>query len=222
MSTAVRVFLVDDHPVVIAGLTSLLAAAEGIEFIGSASSGEQALEELRTLEVDVVLLDHRLGNGMDGVELTQRLSLPPRSVTCVALTAEPDAKALRAFLAAGATGLLLKQADPGVIVQALRCAAEGAMFVDPRLTPLLMHEVSSGAADRIGLQLGSRERALLHLMADGLSNQEIALELGVSMGSVKSYVSTLLRQLGAMRREEAIAIAIREGVLPARTSGRSS
>jgi DNA-binding NarL/FixJ family response regulator len=211
MAAPVRVFLVDDHPVVLAGLVAVLSRHEGIDVAGTATSGEQALEILADLEVDLVLLDHRLGAGIDGVELCRRLSAEPYSLRCLALSAGADATTLRTFLGAGSRGLLLKQADPEHIVDAIHSVMEGDMFVDPRMTTLLMEEVAGTAT---GLaSLNARERAVLRLIAAGFSNPEMARQLCVSHSSIKAYVSSILHKLHVNYRAEAVAIAAREGLL---------
>ncbi|MCU1591854.1 MAG: devR [Frankiales bacterium] len=211
MTDVIRVFIVDDHPVVVAGLMSMLAEPADIEVVGNASNGEDALVALAMTPADVVLLDHRLGSGMDGVELCERLTQPPYLLRCLALSAGADGPTLRAFIAAAASGFLLKHADPERIVDAVRSVAGGSLFVDPRLTPLLMDEVGGNAA-RVA-SLTARERGVLRLMAAGLSNPQIATQLCVSTSSVKAYVSSVLRKLEARHRAEAVAIAAREGLL---------
>ena len=220
MNPLIRVFLVDDHPVVLAGLTTLLERTDGMRVVGTAPTAEQALVDLRSLTVDVVLLDHRLGTGMDGVELCRRLTAPPYSLRCLALSAGADATTLRTFVEAGASGFLLKQADPENIVAGVRTVVSGAMFVDPRLTSLLMSEVGGTAT---GLSsLSPRERGVLRLVAAGLSNAEIARQMSVSYSSVKSYVSSVLHKLQVSHRAEAVAIAAREGLLDGCSVGTSS
>ena len=216
--TVIRVYIVDDHPVVLAGLATLFAAHGDIEVVGRARSGEQALCELPRVEADVVLLDHRLGEGIDGVELCRRLTAEPYSHRCLALSASADAVTLRAFLAAGASGLLLKQSDPDRIVSAVRTVAGGSMFADPRLTALVMSEVGGNSTGIASLT--ERERGVLKLAAAGLNNQQIAQQLCVSRGSVKAYVSSLLHKLQVTHRAEAVAIAAREGLLDGAAHGR--
>jgi DNA-binding NarL/FixJ family response regulator len=220
MSAPVRVFLVDDHPVVLAGLSAVLARTDGIEVVGTASTGEQALVDLTGLQPDVVLLDHRLGAGMDGVELCRRLTAEPYSLRCLALSAGADATTLRTFVSAGARGLLLKQADPDHIVGAIRSVVSGGMFVDPRMTSLLMGEVA-GNATGLG-SLSPRERGVLRLVAAGFSNPEIARQMSVSHSSVKSYVSSILHKLAVATRAEAVALAAREGLLDGASAGRAA
>lgn len=209
-SGATRVYVVDDHPVVLAGLVSLLAAQPDMAVVGQAASGEQALAELASCPADVALVDHRLGPGIDGVELCQRLTAAPYSVLCLALSAGPDAATLEAFAAAGARGFLPKQVDPTRIVAAVRAVAAGGVFVDPSLTSLMISTVHDRPCGFAGLS--RRERDVLRLIVDGRSNQEIADALFVSHSSAKSYVSALLRKLGMNNRAEAAAFAAREGL----------
>ena len=215
----IRVYVVDDHPVVLAGLVTLLGGQHDMDVIGGASSGEQALAELARTPADVALLDHRLGSGIDGVELCSRLTAEPYSMRCLALSAGTDALTLRAFVTAGASGFLPKQVDPARIVAAVRAVSSGGLFVDPSLTSLMVstvHEGSLGVAS-----LSRQEHEVLRLVGLGMSNQEIGDALCVSHSSAKSYVSALLRKLDVNTRAEAAAIAAQEGLLEAKPGGAS-
>lgn len=210
--TALTVYLVDDHPVVCSGLDALLSSQEDVQVLGYAHSAELALCELRERPADVVIVDHRLGGTMDGVELCRRITQPPYLARCLAMSASADGGSVRDFVCAGASGFLLKHADPERIVDAVRTVGRGASFIDQRVAELIAQELnpSSRAA---GLLLTAREREILDYVASGLSNREIALRLCVSTSSVKSYVSNLLRKLGVTHRTEAVAVAAREGLL---------
>jgi DNA-binding NarL/FixJ family response regulator len=213
------VYVVDDHPVVLAGLVTLLGGQQDMEVVGSASSGEQALAELARTPSDVVLVDHRLGAGMDGVELCDRLTDEPYSLRCLALSAGTDALTLRAFVAAGASGFLPKQVDPARIVAAVRAVASGGLFVDSSLTSLMISTVHES---RLGVSsLSRQEHEVLRYVGLGMSNQEIGDALCVSHSSAKSYVSALLRKLDVNTRAEAAAIAAQQGLLDAKPGGAS-
>jgi DNA-binding NarL/FixJ family response regulator len=214
------VYLVDDHPIVCAGLDALLSAQEGIEVIGWSHSAEMALCELRERPADVVVVDHRLGGAIDGVELCRRITADPYLARCLAMSASADGESVRSFVCAGASGFLLKHADPDRIVHAVRTVGGGASFIDQRVAELIAQELNP-AARGARMLLTPREREILDYVARGLSNREIAVKLCVSTSSVKSYVSNLLRKLGVTHRTEAVAVAAREGLL-ALVSGSGS
>jgi DNA-binding NarL/FixJ family response regulator len=205
--TTVRVYVVDDHPVVLAGLVTLLSNQADLAVVGQAASGEQALAQLDDLDVDIAVIDHRLGAGIDGVALCEALTGPPHELRCLALTAGADATTVQAFVGAGASGVVPKQAGPERIVEAVRAVAAGQAYVDVSLSALFLHGFRP--IDR----LSERERAVLRLVGRGLSNQEIADELVVSHSSAKSYVSVVLRKLEVETRAEAAVLAVREGLL---------
>lgn len=209
--TALTVYLVDDHPVVCSGLHALLSGQGDIDVVGYAHSAELALCELRERPADVVIVDHRLGGSMDGVELCKRITQEPYMARCLAMSASADGDSVRSFVCAGASGFLLKHADPDHIVDAVRTVGRGASFIDQRVAELIAQELNPQTRSR--LLLTPREREILEYVAHGLSNREIALRLCVSTSSVKSYVSNLLRKLGVTHRTEAVAVAAREGLL---------
>lgn len=209
--TALTVYLVDDHPVVCSGLDALLSGQEDITVVGYAHSAELALCELRERPADLVIVDHRLGGSMDGVELCKRITQEPYMARCLAMSASADGESVRSFVCAGASGFLLKHADADRIVDAVRTVGRGASFIDQRVAELIAQELNPQTRGR--LLLTPREREILEYVAHGLSNREIALRLCVSTSSVKSYVSNLLRKLGVTHRTEAVAVAAREGLL---------
>lgn len=217
--TALSVYLVDDHPVVCSGLDALLSGQDDIEVLGYSHSAELALCDLRERPADVVIVDHRLGGTMDGVELCRRITEPPYLTRCLAMSATADGESVRQFVCAGASGFLLKHADPDRIVDAVRTVGRGASFIDQRVAELIAQELNPATRGR--MLLTAREREILEYVAHGLSNREIALRLCVSTSSVKSYVSNLLRKLGVTHRTEAVAVAAREGLL-ALVSGSGS
>jgi two-component system, NarL family, response regulator DevR len=208
----IRVYVVDDHPVVVAGIAQLLSRLPGIEVVGTASSGEVALRDIEFAAPNVLVVDHRLGSGMTGIELCQAVTAPPLSIRCLALTANADPDAIRGFIDAGALGFLLKKSEPGAIETAVRSVARGERFVDQSVAHVLIHRIVEGTAAGVGA-LTPREKQVLGFVAAGLSNRQIADELCVSTSSVKGYVASLLRKLGVGHRAEAVAVAARSGGL---------
>ena len=203
------VYLVDDHPVVREGLSRFVESQQGLEIAGTAASAARALCELRASPVDVVVVDYRLDD-MSGAQLCGRLTAPPYSLSCMALTADLNPVVTAEFIAAGAAGILSKQAQPEHIIDAIRAVGGGSSYMDGVATAMILRRGEPVEANAV---LTERELRVLNLVAEGLSNREIAAELCVSTGSAKSYLSTMLRKLGASHRAEAVAVAAREGLL---------
>jgi DNA-binding NarL/FixJ family response regulator len=206
-----RVYVVDDHPVVREGLLAALKAEAGFDVVGQAGTGDIALCELRAVPADVVVVDDGLDGGIDSVELVRRLGAAPYSLSCLVLTSNETTAGLREFLAAGATSLVSKSVDVPLLVQAVATTATGQRFFDPRALRVL---VQDPAPDRpAAADFDDRERLILRCLADGRSNREIAAILHVSTGSVKKYVSCLLHKLEVSHRTSAIAAAAELGLL---------
>lgn len=206
--TPISVLLVDDHPIVRAGVRSLFDQRDDVRVVGEAASGEEAVALARHLHPDVVLCDLRLGAGLDGVQTTAVLrSLDPAPAVLILTTFDRDAEILGA-IEAGAAGYLLKDIAPEEIVRAVRQAASGG----PVLTPEL--------SDRMGrvlraprVRLTDRERDVLRLLDTGASNREIAKTLFVTEATVKTHLVHVFEKLGADSRSRAIAIARETGLL---------
>ena len=206
--TAVRVLLVDDHPIVRAGVRSLLDRRDDVEVVGEAASGEEAVVLARHLRPDVVLCDLRLGEGMDGVQTTAELRAQHPSPAVIILTTfDRDAEILGA-IEAGAAGYLLKDVDPDTIVQAIRRAAAGELVLTPELTARVVQVMR---APRV--RLTGRELDVLRLLETGSSNREMAKTLFVTEATVKTHLVHIFEKLGADSRARAIAIAHDTGLL---------
>lgn len=203
----IRVLIVDDHPVVRAGLAALLSARSEIAVIGSVASGEEAVVAARTDSPDVVLCDLRLGEGLDGVEVTRILHGDPRIPVLILTTYDHDRDILRA-VEAGAAGYLLKDADPDEIVAAIIRAAAGDTSLDASLTERV---VASMRTRRAGLS--ERELEVLALVAAGATNREIAKELFVSMATVKTHLVHAYGKLGVDNRVSAVAVGRSAGLI---------
>ncbi|MFJ5548842.1 response regulator [Streptomyces sp. NPDC093225] len=214
----VTVLLVDDEPLVRAGLRAVLDAQPDIEVVGEAADGAAVVPLVRQLRPDVVAMDVRMPL-LDGIEATRAVlktvSEPPKIL--VVTTFENDEYVYQA-LRAGADGFLLKRARPAEIVHAVRLVAEGESLLFPAAVRALAAEYGNGAA-RAALRaaaLTDREEAVLRLMARGLSNAEIAAQLYVGAETVKSHVSAVLTKLGARDRTQAVIAAYESGfVTPA-------
>ncbi|MFF5310663.1 response regulator [Streptomyces massasporeus] len=213
----VTVLLVDDEPLVRAGLRAVLEAQPDIEVVGEAADGAAVIPLVRRLRPDVVAMDVRMPL-LDGIEATRALLRtvddPPRIL--VVTTFENDEYVYEA-LRAGADGFLLKRARPAEIVHAVRLIAEGESLLFPASVRQLAAEYGASGGNRAAravlerAQLTEREAEVLRLMARGLSNAEIAARLVVGTETVKSHVSAVLSKLGARDRTQAVIAAYESG-----------
>lgn len=196
------VLLCDDHAVVRAGLRALLGSAEGIDVVGEAGSGEEAIAQVAHLKPEVVLMDLALGAGIDGVEATRqllRLEHPPRVL--VLTTYDTDADISRA-IAAGATGYLLKAERPEELFAAIHAAAEGRTALSAPVASRVMAQMRDP-----GPSLTDREREILILVARGTGNREIARTLFISEATVKTHLARIYGKLGVDSRTAAVTVA---------------
>jgi DNA-binding NarL/FixJ family response regulator len=196
------VLVCDDHAVVRAGLRALLASTEGIEVVGEAASGEEALAQAALLRPDVVLMDLALGHGMDGVEATRRLlglHDPPRVL--VLTTFDTDADISRA-IAAGATGYLLKAERPEELFAAIGAAARGRATLSAPVADRVMAHLRTP-----GPSLTERELEILAQLTQGAGNRQIARALFISEATVKTHLGRIYAKLGVDNRTAAVAAA---------------
>ncbi len=204
----IRVFLVDDHYMVCEGLTRMLEREHDISVVGEAQSGEAALERLREIPADVVLLDVRLC-GMDGIDTLRGLKQEHPGLKVIMLTSYGD-QYLAESVDAGADGYLLKRANRAEMVKAIREAMDGGVPLDSLVTRGLFERLRNAVRWPVQ-ELSPREGEALELAAGGLSNKQIASKLGVSVPTVKKRISNAMQQLGAHDRTHAVAIALRKG-----------
>jgi DNA-binding NarL/FixJ family response regulator len=212
----VRVLLVDDQPLVRAGLRIMLRQDDGFDVVGECSDGAAALMAVPTLHPDVVVMDVRM-KGMDGVEATRRLRLSPDGPPVLVLTTFDDDAVLSAALRAGAAGFQMKDAPAEELIRAIRIVAEGGAFLDPavtgrvlaayRTTPPHIEAVVSLAA------LTAREVEVLRLIGRGATNDEIAESLVIGEATVKSYVGRIFAKLELRDRAAAIVFAFDHGLV---------
>lgn len=212
-AVAVRVLLCDDHAVVRAGLRALLSSTGGIDVVGEAGSGEEALAMAARLWPDVVLIDLQLGTGMDGVAATRALTTRsgpkgPAPRVLVLTMFDTDADISRA-VAAGATGYLLKAERPERLFAAIRDAAAGHTVLSGRITDRVVARLRTP-----GPALTEREREILGRLAEGLGNREIARSLFLSEATVKTHLARVYAKLGVRTRAGAVAAATRHRLLP--------
>lgn len=212
----IRVLLVDDHPVVRAGLRAMLAGFPGIDVVGEASDGGAALVELSKLHilgepVDLVLMDLQMGSGMDGVTATAKIEageagIPPPPVL-ILTTYDNDADILAA-IEAGASGYMLKDAPPDQIRQAVVSAAAGQTALAPEVAARLMGRIRNPMP-----VLSGREVQLVELLATGMSNRAIARQLFISEATVKTHLVHIYAKLGVDNRTAAIAAATQRRII---------
>jgi NarL family two-component system response regulator LiaR len=206
----IRVLLVDDHAVVRSGLSAFLLAFDDLELIGEAGSGEEAVRLCDRLRPDVVLMDLVMP-GMDGAQATRAIREKCPSIQVVALTSFKEQDLVEAALEAGAIGYLLKNVSADELAKAIREAHIGRPTLAPEAAQALIQ--ARREPRRLGFDLTGREREVLALMAEGLTNPDIAERLIVSRSTVKFHVSSILSKLGAASRTEAVAVAVKEGLL---------
>jgi DNA-binding NarL/FixJ family response regulator len=205
----IQVLLVDDHEVVRRGLRELLIDEPDIEVVAEAGGVDEALAMAMHLEPDVAVVDVRLGEG-DGVALCRELRSKPNAPRCLMLTAFEDEEAMVGAIMAGAAGYLLKQVKGQDVVNAVREVAAGRSLLDPVTTARVLDKMRNPPADELA-NLTDRERSVLDLIGQGLSNREIAERLFLAEKTVKNYVTSVLAKLGMQRRTQAAAwVARRE------------
>jgi DNA-binding NarL/FixJ family response regulator len=223
----IRVLTADDQRVVREGLALLLSLLPGVEVVGTAADGAEALALTAKLRPDVVLMDLRMP-GIDGTEATRRLRAEHPSVKVIVLTTYADDRSVVGALQAGADGYLTKDAGASEIQQALERVLDGQAVIDPAVQRLLVdavvasapqagaeapHEEASAAAPATAPDgLTPREAEVLALIAAGLSNAEIAARLVVSEATVKSHINHLLPKIGARDRAQAVSYAYQHGL----------
>jgi two-component system, NarL family, response regulator DevR len=212
-SRSLKVLLVDDHHIVREGLRTIITRA-GIEVVGEAGTAAAAIEEAARLEPDVVLMDVRLPDG-SGVTACREIRAANPQIRVLFLTTFKDDSALLATAFASASGYLLKEIGADLLIQAIRAVASGLSVLGPGVVQSVMgqlHTMGAGAAGEHGPpdeQLSSQQQRVLALVADGKTNKEIAVELGLSPKTVKNYLSTVFEKLQVSRRSEAVARVIR-------------
>ena len=216
----VRVVLVDDHALLRQGISTILSVQPGIDVVGEASSGEEALERVARTRPDVVCMDVEMP-GIGGIEATRRLLADPGTpVRVLMLTTFDREDYLLEALDAGASGFLLKNSPPEHLVYGVRAIAAGEALLAPELTRAVIERAV--ATDRVRTpapsgaepdQLTPREVEVLRLMAQGLSNDEIADLLGVGRATVKTHVSNVLMKLALRDRVQAVVYAYRSGLV---------
>lgn len=206
-----RILIVDDHALAREGLRAILSRADGIDVVGEAADGEEAVAMVQTLQPDLVLMDIRLGAGMDGLAAAAAIRARGEFPRVLMLTLHDAPEYVRAALAAGATGYVLKDANADELIAAVRQVMEGQAALP---LALLNQALAPGARraedDQTRLdRLTPREREVLQQIADGLTNKAIARRLEISPGTVKAHVERVIAKLGVADRTQAAVLATR-------------
>ena len=207
----IGVFLLDDHQIVREGLRHLLESAGDMEVVGEADSGADAIEGIARTRPHVAVLDVRLPD-FSGVEVCREVRSAHSDVACLMLTSFSDEEALFDAIMAGASGYVLKEVRGSDLVGDIRKVAAGHSLLDPDITERIMHRLKTGREESPAEKLTPQEQRILGLIAEGLTNRQIADQMYLSEKTVKNYVSNLLAKLGMSRRTEAAVYAIRQGV----------
>lgn len=203
------VFLVDDHEVVRHGVRSLIEASDDLDVVGEADNYETGLARVLAVRPDVAILDVRLPDG-NGVELCREIRSRLPSVSCLMLTSYSDDEALFEAIIAGASGYVLKQVRGSELLAAIRRVAAGEHLLDPAVTGRVMQRLfNPGGEDPRLASLSVREREVLDLIGQGLTNRQIGERLFLAEKTIKNYVSGLLAKLGMERRTEAAVYVAR-------------
>ena len=211
MSNAVRVFLLDDHEIVRRGVKELLEADGDLEVVGEAGTAAEALARIPPTRPNVAVLDVRLPDG-DGVQVCREIRSAHPDIQCLMLTSFADDEALFQAIMAGASGYVLKQIKGADVVEAVRSVAAGRSLLDPSVTARVVERLRTGSEeDELLARLSPQERNILRLIADGLTNRQIAEHVHLAEKTVKNYVSNLLSKLGMERRTQAAVYAARLG-----------
>jgi DNA-binding NarL/FixJ family response regulator len=211
-SQPVRVVVADDHPIVRSGIRAELDAAPDVEVVGEAADGEEALEKSAGLEPDVLVLDINMP-GMKARKVLHQLKALPSPPWVLILTVEEDVECVVAMLQAGATGYLVKDEHPRVIVDGVRAVARGQVWLSQAvLGQLVAYNLRERTAEP-ALPVTSREMDVLRLVAQGYYNEQIATALGIAEGTVKNHVTSLYDKLQVHSRAELVAYAWQHGVV---------
>ena len=210
----IRVVLADDHPVVLAGIRTLLNADPEVELVGEATDGGEALPMIRAIMPDVAVIDVSMP-GLNGLELTERVTAECPGTRVLVLTVHEDAAYVQPLMRAGARGYLLKRSAAEDLLRAVRAVASGGVYLDPSIAGHALAE-SSGSDGRPGTvegrePLSPREAETLRLIAQGFSNKEIARRIDVSVKSVETYKARAAEKLGLRTRAEIIRYGAAHG-----------
>jgi DNA-binding NarL/FixJ family response regulator len=208
----IRILIVDDHPVTREGLHAALDVEDGVEVIGEAGSGEEAIQDAGELRPDVVFMDVRMP-GMGGIEAARAIRQASPETKVILVTVDESRASISEAIQAGVSGYLLKDTSPDELVNAARLAVEGKAVIHPQLTRAFIEEVQTAEKKGDAAALSRREKEILQKVAYGATTKEVAHDLGISPHTVKTHLERIFEKLGANDRAQAVAIAIRTGIV---------
>jgi DNA-binding NarL/FixJ family response regulator len=206
-----RILIVDDHPVTRDGLRTALGLADDVEVVGEASSGEEALDRVEEHRPDVVFMDVRMP-GMNGIQATRVIRERHPDTKVILFTVDESRASIAEAIQAGVSGYLLKDVGVADLVNAARLAMQGKAVIHPTLTQAFIEEVNL-VDRRPEMPLSPREIEILQKVAYGATTKEVADQLGISFHTVKTHLERIFEKLGANDRAQAVAIAIRNGLV---------
>ena len=213
MTESIRIVIADDHPVVRQGLATVLGQEEGLEVVGQAANGLEAVDQARKLQPDIILMDLQMPE-MDGVEAIQKIKMESSDIGIIILTTFDTDDYIFRGIEAGARGYLLKDATPEEVLKAIHTVHQGESLIEPR--------VASRLLDRLGQlshppppesALSHREIEVLQVMSTGAANKEIASQLLIGQSTVKTHIVRIFNKLNVSGRTEAVAEGVRKGII---------
>ncbi len=210
-----RILIVDDHGIVRAGIRSLLEGQPDIEVVGEAAGGEEAIEKAIQFRPELVLMDIAMP-GMNGIEATRRIKKELPDTSILVLSMHDDEEFFFPVLRAGASGYILKEAEPQELLYAIHTVNQGTVFLSPAVATTLLEgfvTAAPGNVEESYAALTRREKEVLRLAASGQTNREIAETLFLSMRTVEKYRQAVMHKLGLSRREDLTKYAIRRGLI---------
>jgi NarL family two-component system response regulator LiaR len=212
MSEKIRVMIVDDHPVVRRGIQSLLAEEEDIQAVGEAVNGKDALEKVKSLKPDVILMDLVMPE-MNGIEAIEKITASQPDARILVMTSFAADDKVFPSIKAGALGYLLKDSDPEDLIRMIRQVYRGELSIHPTIARKVIQELNRPAKEPLTPSpITEREEEILQLLAQGLDNKEIAERLVVRDATVRTHVSNILRKLQLANRVQATLYALRTGL----------
>ena len=214
MPEGTRILLVDDHAMFRAGIKALLEAEGRLQVVGEASSGDEAVDRVRELKPDVVVMDLSMP-GSNGLEATRRIAALELDTKVLVLTVHAEEESLVPVVEAGASGYLTKTSADNDLIEAIKVVARGEVYLPPKATTLLLQRYKASEADEGASlhDLSTREQEVLALTAEGYSSREIGKKLFISPKTVDTYRSRIMDKLGLNHRSELVRFALRVGLL---------